>query len=128
MKKAKWKTESGLKRKIDSYFQECEREEKAATKLALAVYLGLTKEEFYHMSSGKYDTEKNKFSHVLHLADTKIEEHMERLLLTKDKGQSAIMFYLKSNFGWSDKIQNSDDGEGSISVNISVIEEGDKND
>ena len=50
MKKAKWTTESGLKRKIDSYFKECEKEEKPATKISLAVYLGLTKEEFLKMA------------------------------------------------------------------------------
>ena len=128
MKKARWKTECGLQRKIDSYFKECEEHDKVATKISLAVYLGLTKDEFYRLASGEYDTEGAKFSHILHLADLRIEEYMERLLFTREKGHSAIMFYLKSNFGWSDKEAKEEIKDDSISVNISVIEEGDLND
>lgn len=128
MKKAKWTTEGGLKRKIDSYFKECEKEEKPATKISLAVYLGLTKDEFLKMAKGDYDTDKQKFSRILHLADVRIEEYMERLLFTKEKGHSAIMFYLKSNFGWSDKMAGDEAKDEGISVNISVIEEGEDND
>lgn len=128
MKKARWTTEGGLQRKIDSYFRECEECDKVATKISLAVYLGLTKAEFQSLANGEYDTEDEKFSHILHLADLRIEEYMERLLFTREKGHSAIMFYLKSNFGWSDKEAKEDAKEDSISVNISVIEEGDLND
>ena len=50
----------------------------------------------------------------------KFEEYAESLLFTKDKGHTALMFYLKSNYGWSDKSEDDTDDDN-ISVNITVV-------
>ena len=124
MKKSKWRTESSLQKEIDAFFEMCHEEEKVATKISLAVYLGLCKDDFLKLCNGEFDTKREKFSRVMRLADVRIEEFMENLLFTKEKGQSAILFYLKSNYGWSDKGES--EKEESMEVNISVIEEGEK--
>lgn len=124
MKKIRWKTECSLQKDIDAFFKMCEAEDKVATRISLAVFLGLTKDDFLKLSHGDFDTGKAKFSEVLKLADVRIEQYMENLLFTKEKGHSSILFYLKSNFGWSDKAEDTKEDE-TINVNISVIEKGD---
>lgn len=123
MKRTRWKTEDSLQKEIDDFFKMCHSEEKIATRISLASYLGLTKDDFKKLCDGGFDTSRAKLSNVMRLTDVKIEEYMENLLFTKEKGHSAILFYLKSNFGWSDKCEEVKEGE-KIEVNISVIEEG----
>ena len=120
MANVKWKTEKELKREVNRFFKISEEEEKPVTRCALAVFLGITKSELMSFTGGERDTESEKFSAVLKMADTKIEEYAEKLLFTKDKGHTALMFYLKSNFGWSEKGVEEEKNED-ISVNISVI-------
>lgn len=120
MKKEKWKTEKKLKAEINKFFRICEEEAKPVTRTSLAVYLGLTKDELMRYMSGEFDSDEVVYSKELMLADTKIEEYAERLLFTRDKGHTAIMFYLKTNFGWTEKVEEEKQNED-VSVNISVI-------
>ncbi|MBO4898453.1 MAG: hypothetical protein J5590_09175 [Clostridia bacterium] len=120
MGKAKWKTEKELKNLIDKYFSECIESGKPQTMIGLAVFLSLTKEELLAYRRGDYDMRGKSFSKIFKMADMKFEEYAESLLFTKDKGHTALMFYLKSNYGWSDKLEE-ETGDDNISVNITVV-------
>ena len=115
MSKAKWETEKELQTIIDKYFSECEECGKPQTMLGLAVFLSVTKDEL-----AAYRKRGKCFSKIIKLADMRLEEYAENLLFTKDKGHTAVMFYLKSNFGWSDKIEE-DVQDDNISVKITVV-------
>jgi len=120
MANIKWKSTKELNTEVKRFFKIFSSEEKPVTRTALAVFLGITKEELMGIKNREYDTENEKFSEIINFADTKIEEYAESLLFTKDKGHTAIMFYLKTNFGWSEKTEEEEKNEN-ITVNISVI-------
>lgn len=109
-----------FQKSVDEYFLKCEENGKPVTRTGLAVFLGLTKDELTKLRCGEKDTKTQKYSEILRIADTKIEEYAESLLFTRDKGHTALMFYLKSNFGWNDK-SGEETESGNISVKISIV-------
>ena len=109
-----------FQKSVDEYFLKCEENGKPVTRTGLAVFLGLTKDELTKLRCGEKDTKTQKYSEILRIADTKIEEYAESLLFTRYKGHTALMFYLKSNFGWNDK-SGEETESGDISVKISIV-------
>lgn len=120
MSKAKWKSEKELENLIDNYFLECTENGKPQTILGLAVFLSMTKDEIAAYRRGDYDTRGKCFSKIFKLADVKLEEYAENLLFTREKNHTGVVFYLKANFGWSEKTEE-DEKDDDISVKITVV-------
>ena len=115
-----YKSAKELDSKVKQFFSEARGSEAPVTRSALAIYLGITKDEYMRCMSGAFDTKKNVYSRVLKLAELEIERYAEELLLTRDKVSSAMMFYLKERFGWGEEATDEQDSE--VNVNVKVIE------
>lgn len=87
-----------LQEKIDRYFDDCTQNKEPPTVTGLAVALDTSRKVLL-----EYEDRKD-FSNAIKRAKTKIEAHLENLLLTRDNAAGKI-FVLKNNFNWRDKIE-----------------------
>ena len=86
-----------FQKSVDEYFLKCEENGKPVTRTGLAVFLGLTKDELTKLRCGEKDTKTQKYSEILRIADTKIEEYAESLLFTR-QGTHGAYVLLKVEF------------------------------
>jgi len=87
-----------LGRKIDEYFAECDAKNEPYTVTGLALALGLDRKGLLLYQG------KNEYSNTIQKAKQKVQAYAERQLYRN--GQVAgVIFSLKNNFGWEDKVQ-----------------------
>lgn len=106
----KFKSPEELQKKIDEYFDWCNKNKRYITITGLAYYLGTTRKTLleYENSldnntlSSVEDDVKVKFVNTIKSAKARIEMEYEESLFYKNSSVGAI-FTLKNNFGWVDK-------------------------
>lgn len=108
-----------MQEKVKKFFACAKENEAPVTRSALAIYLGLTKDEYKKCIGGGCDNRKNIYSRVLKMAELEFERYAEELLLTRDKVSSAMMFYLKERFGWGNEM---DDADNEVNVKVEVVD------
>lgn len=77
---------------------------KPFTVTGLAVWLDTTRNTILLYESGFYDDENSQFSHTIKKAKAIIEEKIEEKLHDSIR-HTGLIFNLKNNFGWRDKLE-----------------------
>lgn len=94
----KYKSENELEKAINDYFSKCDEKEKPYTMTGLALSLGIDRTTL--INYGKRDL----FSTLIKNAKARVEEQLEESLYRLGNN-SGVIFNLKNNYGWTDKIE-----------------------
>lgn len=86
-----------FQKKVDDYFNMCDEKEKPYTMSGLAYYLDLDRKSLLNYSKNE------KFFPTIKKAKQKVEMMLEEQLYRLGNN-SGVIFNLKNNFGWIDKI------------------------
>ena len=110
----KYESAEQLAANIDVYFDYCENKSKPPTMAGLAIFLG-----FEDRASTLDQAKRGEdFSRAINFARTRIEAHREDLLLDKNTFTPGVIFSLKNNHGWKDKLDMEHDHKGGVTVSI----------
>lgn len=93
-----------FQKKVDDYFNMCDEKEKPYTMSGLAYYLDLDRKSLLNYSK------KEKFFPTIKKAKQKVEMMLEEQLYRLGNN-SGVIFNLKNNFGWIDKIDYDNNDE-----------------
>jgi DNA-packaging protein gp3 len=112
---------------ITEYFKWCEDEGKAPTWVGIAVWFGTSRKVLVDYFGGKYDSETDRFSDVLHEAKGYLEN--DRLVHALSGAYNAYIakFDLENNYGYSTKTETTNLNANLITT-PSDIEKIDKSD
>lgn len=94
----KYKTAEELDKAIEQYYVDCQKQMRPYTMSGLAVALGIDRRTLLNYSK------KDDFFPTIKKARDMVEAFTEEMLLT-GKNTAGIIFSLKNNFGWKDKIE-----------------------
>lgn len=95
----KLKSALALKKRIDKYFSDCDKNEIPYTMSGLALSLGISRATLKNYETKEF----YGFGNLIEIAKTRIENYMETQLFAKKQCVGAI-FALKNNFdGWVEK-------------------------
>lgn len=111
----KYKSAEELQKAINDYFLKCDEKEKPYTMTGLAISLGVDRTTL--INYGKRDS----FSTLVKNAKARVEEQLEESLYRLGNN-SGVIFNLKNNYGWRDKVEYSNDG-GEISKLDEILKE-----
>lgn len=119
-----YKTPKDLQNRINSYFQLCFDNNAHVTLTSMGYYLGLFLEEMNRLENEEYQEDSKKyentdtagFSFTIKRAKYFIHNYCEQLLLTH-LNPTGVIFSLKNNFGWTDRI---DIYRESLTVNVEI--------
>ena len=100
--------------KINAYFNYCEEKEKPYTMSGLAYYLGIDRKTLLNYSKNE------EYFHTIKKARDKVQMQLEECLYRLGNN-SGVIFNLKNNFDWKDKIEHSSSEVENINKNISNI-------
>jgi hypothetical protein len=93
----KYKTKEEMQKKIDKYFEQCDRMNEPYTVTGLALALDLDRKALINYG------ENEEFSNTLKKAKLKVENWLEKNLITGQGNATGIIFNLKNNYGYKDK-------------------------
>lgn len=97
----KFQTAEAMEEAIEVYFKYVEENERPPTMAGLALALG-----FKSVGTLKnYEKRGEDFAYIIEVARTRIEDWKNTLLLRAEKTVNGIIFDLKNNHGWADKIE-----------------------
>lgn len=85
-----------LQKKIDDYFEKCNKNKEPYTITGLCIALDICRDTLSEYMKN------DEFSDTIKKAKLKVENYLEKHLIT-DSSTTGIIFNLKNNFGWSDK-------------------------
>jgi len=94
--KRKYETIEDMQKKIDNYFDYCEKNKKPFTVSGLAFALGLSREQL------NVYCKRENFADILKKAKARIEQYLEEKLVS-GSCVTGVIFTLKNNFGWADR-------------------------
>ena len=94
----KYKTAEELDKAIEQYYVDCQKQMRPYTMSGLAVALGIDRKTLLNYSK------KDDFFPTIKKARDMVEAFTEEMLLT-GKNTAGIIFSLKNNFGWKDKVE-----------------------
>ena len=103
----KFKTVKALQGAIDKYFADCEETGEPLTVTGLALALSTTRDVLMDYQG------KDEYSNTVKMAKLKIENAYEKRLI--GRGNGGDVFALKQ-FGWKDKIEQSINVSGKMSL------------
>ena len=81
------------------YVKHCEKYEKPLTVSGLALRLGIDRSTLLEYSK------KKEFSSTIKAFKRAIEQQLEEKLHSKEHSTAGLIFNLKNNFGWADRIE-----------------------
>ena len=87
-----------MQQKIDKYFEGCNKNNEPYTVTGLCLALDICRDTLAEYAK------KEEFSDTIKKAKLKVENYLERHLIT-NSSTTGIIFNLKNNFGWTDKQQ-----------------------
>lgn len=96
----KYKTAEELADKCGQYFEECEAQRRPMTMAGLRFFLGLASGD----ALTGYANRGDDFKYVVELAKLRVESYLSDLVLTRKAATGGVVFTLKNNFGWKDRI------------------------
>ncbi len=110
-----YKTARQFRKKCDEYFKRCTHKatgeplppEKCRpyTLSGLCVHLGITRDTFARYAK------QDKFSDTIKAVRLRVENYAEECLFDKNQNVTGVIFNLKNNFGWRDKIEQEVSGK-----------------
>ena len=109
-----FKSVEEVEKKINAYFNYCEEKEKPYTMSGLAYYLEVSRQTLVNYSY------KDEYFDTIKKARDKVQMQLEECLYRLGNN-SGVIFNLKNNFDWKDKIEHSSSEVENINKNISNI-------
>lgn len=109
-----FKSVEEVEEKINAYFNYCEEKEKPYTMSGLAYYLGIDRKTLLNYSKNE------EYFHAIKKARDKVQMQLEECLYRLGNN-SGVIFNLKNNFDWKDKIEHSSSEVENINKNVSNI-------
>lgn len=109
-----FKSVEEVEEKINAYFNYCEEKEKPYTMSGLAYYLGIDRKTLLNYSKNE------EYFHTIKKARDKVQMQLEECLYRLGNN-SGVIFNLKNNFDWKDKIEHSSSEVENINKNVSNI-------
>lgn len=109
-----FKSVEEVEKKINAYFNYCEEKEKPYTMSGLAYYLGIDRKTLLNYSKNE------EYFHTIKKARDKVQMQLEECLYRLGNN-SGVIFNLKNNFDWKDKIEHSSSEVENINKNVSNI-------
>ena len=109
-----FKSVEEVEEKINAYFNYCEEKEKPYTMSGLAYYLGISRQTLVNYSN------QDQFFDTIKKARDRVQMQLEECLYRLGNN-SGVIFNLKNNFDWKDKIEHSSSEVENINKNISNI-------
>ena len=109
-----FKSVEEVEEKINAYFNYCEEKEKPYTMSGLAYYLGIDRKTLLNYSKNQ------EYFHTIKKARDKVQMQLEECLYRLGNN-SGVIFNLKNNFDWKDKIEHSSNEVENINKNVSNI-------
>ena len=106
-----FKSVKEVEEKINAYFNYCEEKEKPYTMSGLAYYLGIDRKTLLNYSKNE------EYFHTIKKARDKVQMQLEECLYRLGNN-SGVIFNLKNNFDWKDKIEQTNDSLSEINKNI----------
>ena len=106
-----FKSVEEVEEKINAYFNYCEEKEKPYTMSGLAYYLGIDRKTLLNYSKNE------EYFHTIKKARDKVQMQLEECLYRLGNN-SGVIFNLKNNFDWKDKIEQTNDSLSEINKNI----------
>ena len=94
----KYKSVDELEKAIDQYYTDCQKQMRPYTMAGLAVALGIDRKTLLNYSK------KEEYFPAIKKARDMVEAFTEEMLLT-GKNTAGVIFSLKNNFGWKDKVE-----------------------
>lgn len=95
----KYKEVDEMKKRIDEYFNKCDKDNEPYTITGLGMALDMSRQDLINYSK------KEKFFDTIKKAKMKVENYLEKRLIN-DNSATGIIFNLKNNYGWKDKQEN----------------------
>ena len=109
-----FKSVEEVEEKINAYFNYCEEKEKPYTMSGLAYYLEVSRQTLVNYSY------KDEYFDTIKKARDKVQMQLEECLYRLGNN-SGVIFNLKNNFDWKDKIEHSSSEVENINKNLSNI-------
>jgi hypothetical protein len=110
----KYRSKEELQQKIDTYFIECNQKEKPYTITGLALALDMSRQGLINYSN------RDEFFDTIKKAKQMVENFNEEMLLS-GKNVTGVIFNLKNNWNWQDKISQEQDQK--IYINLNSLDE-----
>jgi len=101
---------------VEVYFASCEVEEKRPTLSGLSYAMGFSDRE----SFVGYEDYGDEFSRTVKMTRLRIEDDRWQQLLNKDKFTPGVIFDLKNNHGWKDKVHNEHTGKNGEPIQMEM--------
>lgn len=95
----KYKAKKDFQKKIDKYFEECDKNDEPYTITGLGLALDMSRQDLINYSK------KEEFFDTIKKAKLRVENYLEKHLIM-DSSATGIIFNLKNNYGWKDKQEN----------------------
>lgn len=93
-----FKSVEEVEEKINAYFNYCEEKEKPYTMSGLAYYLGIDRKTLLNYSKNE------EYFHTIKKARDRVQIQLEECLYRLGNN-SGVIFNLKNNFDWKDKME-----------------------
>lgn len=106
-----------MQRDIDAYFEICDKTDKPYTVCGLANALEMDRRSLLNYSKDE------EFFHTIKKAKQKVQQELEENLYRLGNN-SGIIFNLKNNFGWKDKLEVQNESLDKVNDLLAKIEEG----
>lgn len=102
-------TKASLSKRIDAYFDQCKSRKTPPSMTGLALHLDTTRRAIYDY--GKTD----EFGDIIERAKLRCENVLEERMINGTP-PTGIIFILKNNYGWHDKVEVDQTINGTISL------------
>ena len=102
-------SKASLQKRIDAYFEYCKKKQKPKTMTGLALHLGITRKTLTEFSR------TDRLGDVIEKAKLRCENELEERLIS-GMPATGIIFALKNNYGWHDKLDIDQTLRGTISL------------
>ena len=102
---------------IERYFKKCDQEERPYTVTGLAAALDTDRSVIIDVENGK-NGYNQQFSHAIKSAKRKILSQQEERLVSGKCNPAGLIFSMKNNYGWRDKVDLDVDQRNSGTIEI----------
>jgi hypothetical protein len=107
-----------FQKKIDEYFEECDKKKEPYLIYGLVMHLGMSREQIL-----KYEDERSGFTEAIKRARERIQRQIEQMMVERGTGNVAgLIFWLKNNAGWRDIMGLEHTGADGAPLEMSSLE------
>lgn len=114
----KFKTVEEMQKAIDAYFAKCDMDKEPYTITGLAIALDFNSRKSLLDYEGYTDENDKGFLNTIKRAKCKVEDNIEKGLISGKYNATGSIFNLKNNFDWRDKTEVENSGESKLIISL----------